>query len=130
MPPSSTAPARRKPSARSRVSNGKQLFLGGDPRSEIARRLHDILSEIVSDLGGADMLSEAQRQLARRAATLSVQCEVIEAEIAAGAEISADRLDAYGTMTDRLGRALGRLGMRRIAKEIAPLRDRLKSQQT
>jgi hypothetical protein len=109
------------------VTTGKSLFIGDvDGRGEIARRFRDILAEIVSDLGGSNVLSEAQRQLARRAATISVQCEFIEAEIAAGGEISADRLDQYGTMTDRLGRALGRLGMKRVAKDITPLRDRLR----
>jgi hypothetical protein len=127
LPTESASSARRKPQAQSKVTTGKSLFIGDvDGRGEIARRFRDILAEIVSDLGGSNVLSEAQRQLARRAATISVQCEFIEAEIAAGGEISADRLDQYGTMTDRLGRALGRLGMKRVAKDITPLRDRLR----
>lgn len=122
MPADSQTPARRKPPARSRVTNGSSTFLGDavDGRTEIARRLHDVLAEIVSDLGGADMLSEAQRQLARRAATISVECERIEAELAGTGKISIKRMDHYGTLTDRLGRALGRLGMRRIARNITP----------
>lgn len=127
MQDESSTPARRKPAARSRVSNGSSLFLGEvDGRGAVARRLHDILAEIVSDLGGADTLSEAQRQLARRAATLSIQCELIEAELAAGGELSAERLDTYGVLTDRLGRCLQRIGLRRVARDITPsLREQL-----
>jgi hypothetical protein len=51
---------------------------------------------------GRDGLSEGQRQLARRCATISIACEKMEGEAAAGNEID---LDAYGTLTDRLGRA-------------------------
>ena len=40
-----------KPSARSRVSNGKDLFLGGvDGRSAYARRYRDILAQLTSDM--------------------------------------------------------------------------------
>jgi hypothetical protein len=43
-----------------------------------------VLAEIVSDLGGADRLSEGQRQIARRCATISIACERTEGEAAAG----------------------------------------------
>ena len=46
--------------------------------------------------GGADLLSEGQRQLARRAATVSLACEKMEGEAAAGAAIN---LEAYGRLT-------------------------------
>ena len=42
-----------KPEARSRVSNGKDLFLDGvDGRSVIARRYRDILAQLTSDISG------------------------------------------------------------------------------
>jgi hypothetical protein len=82
-----------------------------------SRRFRDLLAEIVSDLGGSDRLSEGQRQLARRCATISLECEKIEAHAVAGEEID---LDCYGQLTDRLGRAFQRLGLRRHPRDVTP----------
>jgi hypothetical protein len=107
---------------RSRVTNGKTLFVDSDQRGPWARRWRDVLAEVLNDVsaGDADRLSEAQRQLARRCATISVQCEKMEGEAALGNDID---LEQYGTLTDRLGRALQRLGIKRqikSAKDITP----------
>lgn len=102
---------------RSRVTNGKALFVEADQRGPWARRWRDVLGEITNDLGGADLLSEGQKQLARRCATISIACERMEGEAALGNEID---LDAYGTLTDRLGRALQRLGLKRHPRDITP----------
>ena len=102
---------------RSRVTNGKTLFVEADQRGPWARRWRDVLGEITNDLGGADLLSEGQKQLARRCATISIACERMEGEAALGNEID---LDAYGTLTDRLGRALQRLGLKRHPRDITP----------
>ena len=75
---------------RSRVSNGRSLFITGPETSAAARRFRDILAEIVSDLGGHDGLSEAQRQLARRGASLSLACERLEAIICGGTSSAAE----------------------------------------
>jgi hypothetical protein len=76
-----------------------------------------VLGEIVSDLGGFNHLSEGQRQLARRCAMLSVECEKIEALGVAGKAID---LDCYGQLTDRLGRAFQRLGLKRVPRDVTP----------
>jgi hypothetical protein len=112
-----SAVAQHKPEQRSRVTNGKTLFVEADQRGPWARRFRDVLAEIVNDLGGADLLSEGQRQLARRCATIAIACERMEGEAALGNEID---LDAYGTLTDRLGRALQRLGLKRQARNVTP----------
>src|SRR5260370_34724682 len=124
MPAANAALAPRKPTARSAITNGSTLLDGIDGRSAQARRFRDVLSEIVSDLGGGDHLSEGQRQLARRCALISVECERLEGR--AIAEQSID-LDLYGTLTDRLGRAFQRLSLKRQPPGISPrsLRDRL-----
>ena len=109
--------ARLPSKQRSRVTNGKTLFVEADQRGPWARRWKDVLGEIVSDLGGIDLLSEGQKQLARRCATISIACERMEGEAALGNEIN---LDAYGTLTDRLGRALQRLGLRRVPRDVSP----------
>jgi hypothetical protein len=102
---------------RSRVTNGKTHFVEADGRGPWARRWSDVLAEIISDIGGHDGLSEGQRQLARRCATIAIACERMEGEAAKGNDID---LDAYGTLTDRLGRAFGRLGLRRQARDVSP----------
>jgi len=99
------------------VSNGKRLHVVQPGDTAWARRFRDVLAEITSDLGGADLLSEGQRQLARRCATIAIACEKIEGEAAAGAEID---LETYGKLTDRLGRALQRLGLKRQPRDVTP----------
>jgi hypothetical protein len=102
---------------RSAVTNGKRLHVVAPGDTKWARRFRDVLAEIISDIGGHDGLSEGQRQLARRCATISIMCEKLEGEAAAGNDID---VDAYGTLTDRLGRAFGRLGLRRQARDVSP----------
>ena len=101
---------------RSRVTNGRDLFLDGvDGRSAEARRFRDVLAEIVSDLGGADHLSEGERQLARRCAMLSVEAERMEATAVGGGDLD---LEAYGSLTNTLWRALSRIGLRRRQHDV------------
>ncbi len=104
-------------STRSRVTNGTALHSGEvDGRSAAAKRFRDVLSEIVSDLGG-EGLSEGQRQLARRAAMMSVEAERMEAEAVAGGKLDPD---AFGALADRLGRVFNRLGLKRVARDATP----------
>ena len=112
-----------KPSrtTRSAVSNGSRLHGGEvDGRTADARRFRDITAEIASDLGGSDSMSEAQRQLVRRAAMLSVQGEKMEADAIAGGAID---LDAFGALSDRLSRLFARLGVKRVARDATPTID-------
>ena len=87
---------------RSAVTNGKRLHVVQPGDTAWARRFRDVLTEITNDLGGADLLSEGQRQLIRRATTISIMCEKLEGDAAAGEPIN---LELYGRLTDRLGRA-------------------------
>jgi hypothetical protein len=86
------------------------------------RRFADVLGQIIADIGGPDGLSEGQRQLARRCATIALECEKLESRAVAGEQIN---LDMYGQMTDRLGRAFHRLGLRRVARDAMTLADYL-----
>ena len=116
------------PYARSRVANGSSLFLPGvDGRSAIARRFRDIFNAIISDLGGSTEVSEAQSQLCRRAAALSVACEQIEAELAAGNVVP---LSGLITATNALRRVLDTLGLERRQRDITPTLDQYLSQRT
>jgi hypothetical protein len=117
---SGTTPARKD--QRSAVTNGKRLHVVAPGDNAWARRFRDILAEIVNDLGGHDLLSEAQRQLARRAATISIACERLEGEATAGIAID---LDCYGMLVDRLGRCLQRLGIERRPHDVTPTLDQI-----
>jgi hypothetical protein len=77
-------PATRSATQRSRVTNGKTPFVEADRRGPWARRWSDVLTEIISDIGGHEGLSEGQRQLARRCATIAIACERMEGEAAKG----------------------------------------------
>src|SRR4051812_29067936 len=95
----------RKPTGRSRVTNGNELFATNEPidgRSVASRRFRDILGQLVSDLGGSDRLSEAQRQLCRRVALMCWECEQLEARSIAGEQID---LDMFGQLSDRIATA-------------------------
>ena len=106
----------RKSHGRSRVGNGAKLLPMTDCRSATARRFKDLFEDIAADLGGKDHLSEGQRQLIRRAAMLSAECERLEAMSARG-EAEFD-IDLYGMICDRLGRLFGRLGLERVARPV------------
>jgi hypothetical protein len=92
------------------LTNGRRLHVIAPGDSKWARRFRDVLSEVLSDLGNEENLTEGQRQIARRCATIAIACEKMEGEAAAGNDID---LDSYGTLTDRLGRAFARLGLKK-----------------
>ena len=113
-----TAPiASHQRAHRSSVSNGSRLFAvaGVDGRSLTARRFRDLIEEISNDLGGPAVLSEGQRQLIRRAASLSIMAESIEADMAR--DMAFD-VTVYGTIADRLRRLFETLGLERRAKPV------------
>jgi hypothetical protein len=90
----------------------------------VIRRFHDIMTGIIGDLGGRDALSTGEFQLARRAAYISMHCELMEQ---APAPSTAD-LAAYGTLTSHLGKTLRLIGLKRVPRDVtlAPtLRDYL-----
>jgi hypothetical protein len=99
--------ASRQRAHRSAVSNGTKLFCvdGLDGRSQVARRFRDLVEVMTLDLGGADRLSEGQKQLIRRAATLAIMSESVEADLCRNMAFDADQ---YGQLCDRLGRCLQR----------------------
>jgi hypothetical protein len=70
-------------------------------------------SSMGNDLGGSDRLSEGQRQLIRRAATLSIMSESVEADFIRNLAFNSE---AYGVLCDRLGRCLQRLGLERKSR--------------
>ena len=93
--------------SRSAVTNASKLVMNADGRSAVARRYRDVFSEIANDLGGQDVISEAQRQLVRRAAALSVYCESVESDMAQGSQIDTDDLVRVVNALTRVLTAIG-----------------------
>jgi hypothetical protein len=107
------ATARPKDPQRSRVTNGSELVHGVDGRSVWVRRAKDIIHEVLSDLGGLDNTSAAERSIVRRAATLTIALERLEAKFATAGEASAADLDAYQRGANSLRRLLEAIGLQR-----------------
>ena len=102
-------------------ADANPLVIGGgrvDGRRAEAKRYRDLCAGLASDLGGD--LSIAQEQLVRRAAGLSVQCEVLEARLVNGGTVDVDELCK---LTNTLSRVLGQLGLRRIPRDVTPPMD-------
>lgn len=108
---------RRPANNRSRVTNGSSLLPSIDGRSLWARRFRDLLSLHLSDLGGEDNCSEAEKALSRRSACLIVELENLEDMFAAG-EATPLRLDLYQRLTNTLRRCLEATGLKRRAKDV------------
>ena len=101
----------RPPKTRSRVSNGSSSLLRADGRSVEARRYRDLVEGFEADLGGRANLSEATRQLIRRAATLAIQCELMESGTANGQPFD---VAAYVTASNAHRRILQTIGLKRV----------------
>jgi hypothetical protein len=85
-------------------------------RTQSARRFRDIVDAVTADLGGADLLSEAQRQLIRRASALSLTCEAVEADMVRD---TAFDIANYITATNALRRVLETLGISRVPRPVS-----------
>jgi hypothetical protein len=110
-------PRRRR--HRSSVTAGRKLFEPGtaDGRYHAAIRYKDILEQLQEDLGGNDMLSEAQRQLCRMAATLCAQAEIMAGRSVAGGEFD---VSCFATIANSARRLLESIGLERKARDITP----------
>jgi hypothetical protein len=105
--------------ARSRVSNGSAILPGVDGRSGWVRRLRDLIRLHLSDLGGDAEVSEAERSIVRRAATLTVELERLELTFALAGEADAQQIDLYQRTANSLRRLLESVGLERRAKLVA-----------
>jgi hypothetical protein len=113
----STSETRRKPTARSRVTNGHDVLPNVDGRGVIARRYFDISSAIIGDQGGLSRVAEARLQLCRRFAAAAVMAEQMEAALARGESID---ISQHALLVSSLCRLSSRIGMNRRAQEELP----------
>lgn len=116
MPSDSAIAAEPKPTHRSAVANGSRLFVEGlDGRSALARRYRDLVHAFTADIGGDP--SESQKQLIRRAASLSTWCEAQEVKLANGEDVEIGPLT---TAANSLRRILADIGLERRARDVTP----------
>jgi hypothetical protein len=109
----------RKDPQKSRVSNGSALLPGVDGRSAWVRRAKEVIAEHISDLGGADNCSSAERSLVRRASTLTVELERLESKFAAAEMASAADLETYQRCANTLRRLLQAVGLQRRPRDMS-----------
>lgn len=100
--------------------NGKMRLLtlaDLDGRTLAARRARELVDGLASDLGGADRLTVAERQLCQRAAVLGAIIEHQEAAVLAGNPIDvSDHLAAVNAQR----RVLTTIGLERRARDVTP----------
>src|SRR5215475_14311143 len=111
---------------RSRISNG--ALIDGDGRSAWARRMRDLISLHLSDLGGEDAVSEAEKSIVRRVATMTVELERMESVFAEAGEASPDQLDLYQRVSNSMRRLLETVGIQRRSKDVTPSIDEIAAQ--
>lgn len=113
------APAVAPRKGRSRVTNGSVLIPGVDGRSPWIRRCKDIIASHISDLGGVDNCSAAERSIVRRASVMTVELERLEVKFAKAGEANADELDQYARVSANLRRLLEAVGLQRRPRDIS-----------
>jgi hypothetical protein len=107
---------------RSKVTNGKRMFVQGHGWSPWARRWRDLIEIHSIDLSAGDpaILSEAQRSLIKRAATLEIELEQVEGRLSMG---KAQDLAVYATAASHLRRIFETLGLDRKQRDVTGIID-------
>jgi hypothetical protein len=96
------------PCARNVITNGSRLHARGiDGRTREARRFRDLFESFAESLGGAAVLTEAERALVRNAASLTVQSEKMQAAVASGHDVDLEQMTRVSNAAVRVMRALG-----------------------
>lgn len=99
---------------RSRLTTGSELLPSVDHRSSSMRRYRDLRQELTADLGGPEGLSQGQRLLIDRAATLAVFLELREARWMQDSEPpSYGSLTRHQRVVNTLRRTVESLGLNR-----------------
>ncbi len=88
-----------------------------DGRTKPALAFKNAVADFVEDLGGEQAISRAELELVRRCAGLAVLAAQHEAAIVAGEKVDAE---SYIAIANAQGRALTRLGLKRVVRDITP----------
>lgn len=105
---------------RSAVTNGTQMLAGCDHRSARMRRLRDLIGGHVADLGGRDLISEAEYSIVRRCALLTLELELLEARFEGNDGATAAELLCYQRVASALRRMHETLGLKRRQRDVTP----------
>jgi hypothetical protein len=108
--------APRKPTARSRITNGKVILEGIDGRSRAGRRAYDIMASLAEELGG-NLTAEEQLQV-RCVAAMTLEVERLTARLVNGEAVDSVKLSRA---SNALQRSLNSL--RRHAKSRTKIAD-------
>jgi len=84
------------------------------------RRLRDLIGAHLADLGGRDLVSEAEFCLVRRAALLTLELELLESRFEENDGAKAAELECYQRVASSLRRLLETLGLTRRARDVTP----------
>jgi hypothetical protein len=109
----------RKQSA---VTSRRQLFIEGDGNSPWARRYSDLVNGHIADLGGRDLLSDAELHLIKDAATIEVELEQMQGRLSLGEPVD---LDLFTRSTSHLRRLFETIGLKRAPKPVMSHWDRM-----
>lgn len=88
-----------------------------DGRTREAKLYGQAVADLVSDLGGNDVVTRAELELVRRAAGLAVLATLAEARLIAGEQIDVVELTSIGNAQRRL---LATLGLERRSRDVTP----------
>jgi hypothetical protein len=94
------------------------MFVDGDGNSAWSRRYRDLVAGHVADLGGRDMLSEAELSLIKRASAIECELEWMEGRLSRGETID---LDLFTRSASHLRRILETLGTGRRQRDVTPV---------
>jgi hypothetical protein len=88
-----------------------------DGRTLPAKNARALIAEFESDLGGADRLSAAEREIIKRAALASAMIEHMETAWLAGQPLD---VTAYTALVNVQRRLLATVGLERRARDVTP----------
>jgi len=95
---------------RSKITNGKLLDV--DRRGMWARRFRDLYHAFIADCGGEEILSEGQRAIIRRIATMEVELEQTERRFAVRVATRKE-LETFQRVSNSQRRLIETLGIHR-----------------
>jgi hypothetical protein len=92
---------------------------GIDGRSAWTRRARDLISALITDLGGVENCSAAEQSIVRRASVLTVELERMERQFALDEQASPDDLETYQRCANSLRRLLEAVGLQRRPRDLS-----------
>ena len=84
------------------------------------RRCKDVIAAHLSDLGGVENTSAAERSIIRRASVLTTELEQLEVRFALAGQAAPDELDLYQRTAGNLRRLLESVGIGRRPRDVSP----------